>query len=173
MLLFLIISVSVFTVTTAFAKPDEYGFNYKANTFSGWYPNIERSASGLPPVDFWDMYVKMKWNDAFLDENLERHVGSTTCYFNSGAWLTNRVTGTNEDGSKWTYTMKIVAVSPAEGDYFNPTDWSWYDAKGHKIGLRVWHYFAITKETRSANLDPTWGRAWLMREPLAPHYPPY
>jgi len=64
----------------------------------------------------------MKWNDAWLsnkdctdDGLLDRHHGSTS-YIGSGAWLTNHMSGVNEDGTKWTYFVKIVAKPTAEFD---------------------------------------------------------
>ncbi len=44
---------------------------------------------------------------------LDRHYGFNS-YIGSGAWLTNHQSGTNGDGTKWTYFTKIVAKPTAD-----------------------------------------------------------
>jgi len=74
---------------------DEWGYNYQAHMFNGWYCDYLR---GLP-VDHCDVHLIMKWNDAWLSNKscdydllLDRHYGYPT-YIGSGAWLTNHMWG--------------------------------------------------------------------------------
>jgi len=75
---------------------DQWGYNYQAHMFNGWYDNYSRSET---PVDTGDRLM-MKWNDAWLsnkdcdgDGKLDRHYGFSG-YIGSGAWLTNHASGT-------------------------------------------------------------------------------
>jgi len=100
------VSVLLFSTAAVFAAGgfDQFGYNYKANIFNGNYCNYDRVMGG----EFCDVHLQMKWNDAWLNENRERHVGYDS-YIGSGAWLTNHDVGVNEDGSTWTYFVKIIA----------------------------------------------------------------
>jgi hypothetical protein len=75
---------------------DQWGYNYQAKMFNGFYDNYSRPAT---PVTSGDSLM-MKWNDAWLsnqdcdgDFKLDRHYGFTS-YRGSGAWLTNHQKGT-------------------------------------------------------------------------------
>lgn len=86
-------------ITTGF---DEWGYNYQAHQFIGYYGNYQRPPQ---PVD-WGYRLMMKWNDAWLsnkdcgidgvggdpDGKLDRHYGFDS-YIGSGAWLTNHQSG--------------------------------------------------------------------------------
>jgi len=127
---------------------DEYGYNYQAHQYVGYYDNYSRPAD---PVDEGDRLM-MKWNDAWLsnkdcdkDGKLDRHYGFDS-YIGSGAWLTNHQSGTYEDVNgkivKWSYFCKIVAV-PADA---TAIDGIWYAADGTEIGPVIWGAFAIIQE---------------------------
>ena len=95
-----------------------------------------------------DVQLMMKWNDAWLsnkdcdgDGKLDRHHGYTS-YIGSGAWLTNHQWGYNDDGTKWTYFVKIVAA-PADA---NLVGGIWYAADGTEIGPAIWGAFAIIQQ---------------------------
>jgi hypothetical protein len=75
---------------------DMWGYNYQAHMFNGFYENYSRPEELATSGD----KLMMKWNDAWLanqscdgDNLLDRHFGHPT-YNNSGAWLTNHMTGT-------------------------------------------------------------------------------
>ena len=76
---------------------DEWGYNYQAHMFEGYYCDSYRDADWCQP---WkDVGLIMKWNDAWLsnkdcdgDELLDRHYGFSS-YIGSGAWLTNHQWG--------------------------------------------------------------------------------
>jgi hypothetical protein len=98
----------------------------------------------------------MKWNDAWLsnmdcdgDGKLDRHFGYDS-YIGSGAWETNHMFGTNPDGTRWNYFVKIVAA-PAEaykvGGY-------WYTVDGIEIGPVIWSSFA---KIQIVETDPSLG----------------
>jgi len=77
---------------------DTWGYNYQAHMFNGYYNNYSRPTT---PVTAGDKLM-MKWNDAWLsnmdcdeDNLLDRHYGHST-YDNSGAWLTNHMSGEYE-----------------------------------------------------------------------------
>ena len=123
---------------------DEFGYNYQAHMFNGRYCDYDRVAGG----DYCDVKLVMKWNDGWLsnmdcdgDSVLDRHRGYAS-YIGSGAWCTNHQWGYNDDGTKWTYFVKIVAA-PAdayeEGGY-------WFTADGTEIGPAIWGAFAIIQQ---------------------------
>jgi hypothetical protein len=147
---------------------DVYGYNYQAHMFRGYYANAFLGADGLPPYygdtaaylaanpsaatkDYWadrDVWLEMKWNDAWLsnkdsdgDGVLDRHFGFPG-YPGSGAWLTNHLWGNNDDGSQWNNFAKFVAV-PLSAFKVGGV---WYDASGQEIGPEIWDNFAIVLE---------------------------
>lgn len=83
---------------------DQWGYNYQAHMFNGWYDNASRPDE---PANSGD-WLMMKWNDAWLsnkscdgDYLLDRHYGFTS-YIGSGAWLTNHAKGTYESSTEYT-----------------------------------------------------------------------
>src|SRR3990172_9947514 len=73
---------------------DQWGYNYEAHMFNGWFDNYSRPGT---PVSEGDRLM-MKWNDAWLsnqscdnDFKLDRHF-DFDFYKGSGAWLTNHAT---------------------------------------------------------------------------------
>lgn len=129
---------------------DEWGYNYQAHLFNGYYCDAYRDAAWCQ--EYADIKLVMKWNDAWMsnkdcdgDGLLDRHYGFDS-YIGSGAWETNLQTGEyeGEDGQMciWTYFTKIIAA-PAdayqEGDY-------WYAADGTEIGPVLWNEFATVIE---------------------------
>lgn len=137
---------------------DDWGYNYQARLFNGYYCDSYRDAAWCQP---WkDVKLSMKWNDAWLsnmdcddDGKLDRHRGFTS-YIGSGAWLTNHQSGEyiNDDGKKckWNYFVKIVAA-PADAYVL---DGSWYNADDVEIGPVIWGAFAIIQEVEN---DPCAG----------------
>jgi len=125
---------------------DEWGYNYQARLFNGYYCDSYRDAAWCQP--YKDVKLSMKWNAAWLsnkdcdgDGLLDRHYGFAS-YIGSGAWLTNHQSGTytDNDGNecKWTYFTKIVAA-PADAIEQNGI---WYTADGEEIGPVIWNEFA-------------------------------
>ena len=144
---------------------DDYGYNYQAHMFNGWYWN-----NGRPEVPFTDeqslidaekstTWLMMKWSDTWLsnmdrdgDEKLDRGYPYRTntedpeedpTYTSSaapGAWLTNHQWGVNEDGTHWYYFVKIV--HPGDDAVHNDTDDTWYTAEGVEIGPAIWGAYA-------------------------------
>jgi len=123
---------------------DQYGYNYQAHMFLGYYDNALRPAV---PVDTGDTLV-MKWNDAWLsngDCNGDGKLDRPASYIGSGAWETNHMWGTYEQDGKtctWDYFVKIVAV-PSDAV---PIGGIWYTASGTEIGPDIWGQFAIVQE---------------------------
>ncbi len=135
---------------------DQYGYNYQAHQYIGYYGNYQRP----PQLEDWGYRLMMKWNDAWLSNKscdgdllLDRHYGFTS-YIGSGAWLTNHQSGTDidENGNeyKWSYFVKIVAAP------LDATDVGgiWYAADGPAIGPVIWGAFAIIQEIEN---DPSAG----------------
>lgn len=138
---------------------DQFGYNYQAHMFNGWYDNYSRpdpvyEGTRGSPGETW---LAMKWNNAWLsnkdcDEDglLDRHFGYTS-YIGSGAWCTNHMIGWYEadDGNvhQWEWFVKIVAA-PADA---NVVDGTWYAADGTEIGPVIWGAFA---EIQSIYNDP-------------------
>ena len=116
---------------------DEWGYNYQAHMFKGWYDNYLRPET--PYEGNWgvadETWLQMRWNDAWLsnkdrdgDGDLDRHYGYPT-YIGSGAWLTNHMIGWYEDENgihQWEYFVKIVApdYSPEDTDEDGLDDFS-------------------------------------------------
>ena len=137
-------------ITTGF---DEWGYNYQARLFNGYYCDSYRDADWCQP--YKEVELIMKWNDAWLsnkdcdgDGLLDRHYGYDS-YIGSGAWLTNHQSGEYEDGDgnicKWNYFVKIVAA-PADA---NSVDGIWYTADGTEIGEVIWGSFAIIQQVEN------------------------
>lgn len=145
---------------------DQWGYNYQANMFNGYYDNYSRPS---PPVTGGDKLI-MKWNDAWLsnkdcdgDGKLDRHYGFAS-YKGSGAWLTNHQSGINLDGSQWTYFVKIVAVPL---DAYKLVG-MWYMADGTEIGPDIWGEFAVVQEVYN---DPSTGdHGLLYKSPASPGF---
>ena len=136
---------------------DEWGYNYQAHMFNGFYCDAYRDAAWCQ--DYKEDKLMMKWNDAWLsnkdcdgDGLLDRHYGFDS-YIDSGAWLTNHMSGEYElDGKvcKWNYFTKIVA---APADAYQDGD-VWYAADGTEIGPAIWGEFATIQEVSN---DPCAG----------------
>lgn len=76
---------------------DEWGYNYQAMMFNGYYCDSYRDAAWCQA--YKDIELSMKWNEAWLsnqdcdgDGKLDRHYGFDS-YIGSGAWLTNHQKG--------------------------------------------------------------------------------
>jgi len=172
---------------------DIYGYNYQAHLFNGYYANVYLGGEGFPPYNgdtdsylaenpgaetkwYWpyrDVKLEMKWNDAWLsnmdcdgDGKLDRNYGSSS-YIGSGAWLTNHQSGTNDDGTKWTDFVKIVAV-PADAKSISGT---WYTTDNKEIGPSIWGSFAIIQEIYNDPMAGAHGKEYL--SPAAPGFGKY
>jgi hypothetical protein len=137
---------------------DQWGYNYQAHLFNGYYCDAYRDADWCQP--YKDIKLSMKWNDAWLsnkdcdgDGKLDRHYGFDS-YIGSGAWETNHQSGEYEgdDGKicKWNYFVKIIAA-PADA---TAVDGIWYAADGTEIGPVIWGAFAIIQQVEN---DPCAG----------------
>lgn len=133
---------------------DQFGYNYQAHIFNGPYSSADRSTEPSDPdAAFSNVKLQMKWNDAWLsnqdrddDGKLDRHYGFAT-YIGSGAWLTNHDSGVNEEGKRWTYFVKIIAV-PADAEKI---DGIWYTANDTQIGPDIWGQFAVIQQVVTGN----------------------
>jgi hypothetical protein len=136
---------------------DQWGYNYQAHMFNGFYCDAYRDAAWCQP--YKDIELMMKWNDAWLsnvdcdaDGVLDRHYGFGS-YIGSGAWLTNHQRGSYElDGQtcNWDYFVKIIAA-PADATLVGGI---WYAADGTEIGPVIWGSFAIIQQVEN---DPCAG----------------
>jgi len=125
---------------------------YQRLVDEGYVDTIEEAEQLMSQFWFWeyrDIWLQMKWNDAWLsnmdrdgDGKLDRHWGYDS-YIGSGAWLTNHMRG--EEEYTWTYFVKIVAVP--EDAYLE--DGIWYTSDGKEIGPVIWGQFAIIQEVVS------------------------
>jgi len=137
---------------------DQWGYNYQAHMFYGFYENNLRPET---PVTESDTMLIMKWSDTWLsnkdrdgDDKLDRGYpypseiidGSPVCRSSAapGAWVTNHQFGSyiGEDGKeyKWNYFVKIAHP----GDDAVLTAGVWYTADGTEIGTAIWGAYAIT-----------------------------
>lgn len=136
---------------------DQWGYNYQANMFNGFYCDSYRDAAWCQ--DYADIELIMKWNNAWLsnqdcdgDGLLDRHYGFDS-YIGSGAWITNHQKGMylDDEGNecRWTYFVKIVAV-PADATL---NAGLWMNADGTEIGPVIWGQFAIIQEVSNDPCD--------------------
>ncbi len=114
-----------------FAGYNEWGYNYQANMFNGYYCGAYQNADWCQP--YKDVKLQMKWNDAWMNENKVRHEGYSS-YIGSGAWLTNHQSGV-ENGKKWTYFVKIKAM-----EYVN-----------EPCSQPIWGEFCVVEEVNSGS----------------------
>jgi hypothetical protein len=143
---------------------DEWGYNYHAHMFNGYYCDAYRDAAWCQP--YKDVRLMMKWNDAWLsnkdcdgDGLLDRHHGYPS-YIGSGAWLTNHQSGTYfVDGEEcpWNYFVKIVA---APADAYVDSGF-WYTAEGVEIGPVIWGSFAIIQQVENDSCAGLHGAQYL------------
>lgn len=96
---------------------DQWGYNYEAHMFNGWYDNYSRPQDMVSSGD----RLMMKWNDAWLsnkscdgNDKLDR----PTEVKGSGAWLTNHASGTYEDDT-YNVTADYVVEFEYQGGYWN------------------------------------------------------
>jgi len=158
---------------------DIFGYNYQAHMFNGTYANVYLGGDGFPPYEgddeaylaanptvvskwYWpyrETNLVMKWNDAWLSNKdcddtglLDRHYGFDG-YIGSGAWETNHMWGTYEEGGEiceWDYFTKIIAVP----DYAILDGGIWYNTDGTEIGPDIWGQFATIQTVEN---DPCAG----------------
>jgi hypothetical protein len=153
-------------ITTGY---DDWGYNYQAHMFNGYYCDSYRDAAWCQP--YKDIALMMKWNDAWLsnkdcdgDGLLDRHFGFDS-YIGSGAWLTNHQSGEyEEDGEicQWDYFVKIVA---APNNAYQSNGF-WYTADDTAIGPVIWGEFAIIQQVSN---DPCAGEHGILY--LSPNGP--
>jgi len=159
-------------ITTGF---DDWGYNYQAKLFNGYYCDSYRDAAWCQP--YKDVSLIMKWNDSWLsnkdcdgDGLLDRHYGYDS-YIGSGAWLTNHQSGEyeDEDGNicNWTYFVKIVA---APEDAYSEEGY-WYTADGEEIGPAIWGAFAIIMQVENDSCAGINGVQYL--SPIGPGFGKY
>ena len=149
---------------------DEFGYNYQAHMYNGWYCEYLREPCPTEAT----VQLMMKWNDAWLsnkdcdeDDLLDRHFGYDS-YIGSGAWLTNHQSGwvemSNGKMRKWTYFCKIVAA-PADA---TSSDGYWYTADNIQIGPVIWGAFAIIQQVSN---DPSLGEHGILyNSPAGPGF---
>jgi hypothetical protein len=88
---------------------DQWGYNYQAHMFNGFYDNYARPST---PVTSGDSLM-MKWNDAWLsnmDCNGDTKLDRPANYIGSGAWLTNHANGNYIDVAG-TYVINVEYLS--------------------------------------------------------------
>ena len=150
-------------VTTGY---DDWGYNYQGHMFNGGYCDAYRDAAWCQP--YADTDLMMKWNEAWLsnvdcdsDSQLDRHRGYSS-YKDSGAWLTNHMSGkveVNGKMRKWTYFTKIVAVNSED----TLDSGVWYRPDGSEIGPVIWGEFAVIQEVSN---DPSAGEHGVLYQSL-------
>ncbi len=152
---------------------DEFGYNYQAYMFNGRYCDYDRDPGGA----YCDVELVMKWNDAWLsnkdcdgDGKLDRHRGYAS-YIGSGAWCTNHQWGYNEDGTKWVYFVKIVAVPGDAYRIGGSNTGTWYTTDDVEIGPDIWGAFAIIQQVY--NDKGTGDHGILYKSPASPGFGPY
>lgn len=139
---------------------DDWGYNYQAHMFNGYYWNNQRpdpaytkDTIDTAPSKTW---LIMKWSDEWLantdcnnDEKLDRGYscdpGSASSSACQGAWLTNHQFGSYEDEETgetcyWDYFVKIVMVP--EDAYKENGMWYTDNTTETEIGSVIWGAYA-------------------------------
>lgn len=160
--------ISVLLVSAGFvvARPsgngnqvDEWGYNYQANMFNGWYWNNQRpdpaytkDTIGEAPSE---TQLIMKWSDEWMttkcgltDEGKAKRGCDKDCVCTGssgvvGAWLTNHQWGSYEQDEKtckWQYFVKIA--HPGDDAYKDSGMWYTDDTKETEIGTVLWGAYA-------------------------------
>lgn len=145
------------TITDANDNPistgyDEWGYNYQAHMFNGFWDNSRR-----PEVPFveGDVWLQMKWSDEWLskydcngDNKLDRGLG--TDLETSQGWLTNHETGSYENlgGEMCEYDYFVKIVTPPEIETCNAEN-------------KIWGSFCIVQENLN---DPCGELGWTIAE---------
>ncbi len=144
---------------------DQFGYNYQAHLFNGIYSDVDRVHGG----SYSDVNLQMKWSDDWLsnkdcDETGLLDRGGDGTDLGSKGWVTNHQSGTNEDGTKWIYFVKIVAA-PSDA---NLVGGIWYMADGTEIGPVIWGAFAIIQQVSN---DPAYDEhGVLYKSPAGPGF---
>ena len=88
---------------------DQYGYNYKANVFSGPADGVDRNLDGKVWGDptYASDHLVMKWNEQWDDCNDAGNNDEEAC---AGAWTTNEWNGMSPDGSQSNWHYKIIWV---------------------------------------------------------------
>lgn len=130
---------------------DQWGYNYQAHIFNGYYDNYTRPST---PVTSGDILV-MKWSDEWLanvdcneDGKLDRGLVNGVASGISLGWVTNHVEGeyidSNGDVQHYTDFVKIVYTGP---------------------GSPLWGFYTIIEEVLN---DPAGGDHGLLSKLGAP-----
>lgn len=146
------------TITDVMGNPisigyDQYGYNYQAHIFNGYYDNYSRPPV---PVTSGDKLI-MKWSDSWLanvdcngDHKLDRGLVDGVVGGTSLGWLTNQVNGSYIDGNgdvqHYTNFVKIVWTGP---------------------GSPLWGQYTIIQEVLN---DPAGGFTGLLNKIGAPGF---
>ncbi len=132
---------------------DQYGYNYQAHMFNGYYDNYSRPAV---PVTSGDKLI-MKWSDPWIanvdcngDGKLDRGLVDGVVGGISKGWLTNQLNGSytdvNGDVQHYTDFVKIVWTGP---------------------GSPLWGQYTILQEVLN---DPAGGFTGLLSKVGAPGF---
>ncbi len=132
---------------------DQWGYNYQAHMFNGYYDNFSRPAV---PVASGDKLI-MKWSDSWLanvdcngDGKLDRGLVDGSASGTSLGWLTNHLNGSYTDGNgdvqNYTDFVKIVWTGP---------------------GSTLWGQYTIVEEVFN---DPAAGFSGLLSKLGAPGF---
>lgn len=171
-------------ITTGY---DEWGYNYQAHLFNGFYwnasrPEIPWTEETLIAAGKSTTWLNMKWNDAWLsnkdcdgDGLLDRHYGHGS-YRGSGAWETNHQSGTYEvvvNGktklAHWTYFVKIVSAPTDAYTALNAEDvLMYYDANDVEIGSVIWTNHARIQQVENDPFAGIHGKQYL--SPASPGF---
>ena len=139
--------------------------------FNGYYGNASRPV--IPVTE--GTWLIMKWSDTWLsnkdcnaDGKLDRGYSCDPINANSsaceGAWVTNHQSGTYDDGTHWTYFVKIVC---APADAYKEGGF-WYTADGTEIGPVIWGAYAKVLQVSN---DPAYDEhGVLYKSPASPGF---
>ena len=122
---------------------DQYGYNYQARLFNGWYGNYLKPST---PLEYgtWNAWIVMKWSKDWTPMGTEP-VGAWVT--NHWSWYSNDMNPSDWYGFYGQYGYPSVAWTdqnqiPAGATYFvtefmkiqavsdNPTEWATYQANG-------------------------------------------
>lgn len=155
---------------------DEYGYNYQAHLFNGYYANAYLGGEGFPPYEgddatylarvaaeglpnveakwYWPYrqdVIQMKWNDAWIANTDCDGDGKLDRHFGYGSYIGSGAWETNHQSGTYSldgkeYHWTYFVKIVAVPADAAKIDGVWYSASGKEIGYDIWGEFAVIEE---------------------------
>lgn len=155
---------------------DDYGYNYQAHLFNGFYANAYLGGDGLPPYEgddtayfarltaeglpdvagkwYWPYrsdVIQMKWNDPWIANTDCDGDGKLDRHFGLDSYIGSEAWETNHQSGTYMMDGKEYHWTYFVKIIAVPADATksggiWYSATGKEIGYDIWGEFAVIEE---------------------------